>query len=176
MSNVLNRTTMPKDGCDHPVTLAGRSGLPLRVIMLLCAAAALAMGCAPEQTTTGPSGSASLARTAATPTVAVHPSQNLDPDGRTVTVIGTGYPANVTVQLAECTGFPAKCLALLDVPTDEHGRFVARVFVAFDFALLSPNPPAPTCSEPTQTGDLCFLDATATTGASSASVPLTFAR
>lgn len=180
MLDVLNRVRIPYDGSDHPVSPIRRSGLPQRLIRLLSAAIALAMlACAPEQTATAPSDRPNRARdadthTAANPTVAVNPSKNLDPSGRTVTVIGKGFPANVTVQLSECTGSPLMCLALMNVDTNKHGMFVSRVLLAFDFTVLVPFPP--TCSEPTFTGDECLLFATATSGASAAFEPITFSR
>jgi hypothetical protein len=180
MLNELNRVRIRDDGSDHPGSPIRRSGLPQRPVRLLSVAIALAMfACAPEQTTTAPYDRTNQARdadapTAANPTVAAQPSKNLDPSGRTVTVIGKGFPANVTVQLAECTGSPLMCQALMNVDTNEHGMFVSRVLLAFDFAVFVGF--GPTCSEPTFTGDECLLTAQATTGASSAFEPITFSR
>jgi len=140
----------------------------MRPNMVLSASLALALwACTSEQTTTEPSSSpnASLATAAAHsvgPTLAVHPSEKLDPDGRTVTVIGKGFPANVELQLAEATGSPLVGQALVNVHTNKHGNFVSRVLVAFDFSVLNPFPLVPTCSEPTFTGDACLLFATMT--------------
>jgi hypothetical protein len=110
-------------------------------------------------------------------TLNVHPSQNLDPNGRIVTVIGKGFPANATVQLAECTGTPLTCQALVDVSTDKHGMFVSRVLVAFYFSVLNPIHTTLTCSEPTFTGDECLLSAATTESPFvSASEPITFSQ
>ena len=134
---------------------------------VLSAGVALALwACTSEQAPTEPSSrpNASLATAAArgVPTLAVHPSKNLDPDGRTVTVIGKGFPANVELQLQEATGSPLVAQALVNVNTNQHGMFIARVLVAFDFSVLNPFPLVPTCSEPTFTGDECLLFATMT--------------
>jgi hypothetical protein len=90
------------------------------------------------------------------------PLKNLNPDGRTVTVIGKGFPANVELQLQEATGSPLVAQALVNVNTNQRGMFIARVLVAFDFTVLNPFPLVPTCSEPTFTGDECLLFATMT--------------
>jgi hypothetical protein len=180
MLDELKWVRIPCDGSDHPASPIGRSGRSQRLTRLLSAAIALAvLACASERTATEPSDKPNGARdadthAAADPTVAVHPSKNLDPSGRTVTVIGKGFPPNVTVQLAECTGSPLMCQALMNVDTNEHGMFVSRVLLAFDFTVFVPF--GPTCSEPTFTGDECLLFAQATSGASSAFEPITFSR
>jgi hypothetical protein len=180
MAGILNRIRILEDRFDHPVSLVGMSDLPLRLVAVLSAVILLGVfACASEQGTTEPSGSPRVARdagiySAANPSVAVNPSKNLDPDGRTVTMIGKGFPVDVTVQLSECTGSPLVCLVLLNVQTDKHGMFVSRILVAFDLTVIYPFPPVPTCSEPTFTGDACLLFAVATNGAPSAFDPITF--
>jgi hypothetical protein len=169
VSGEVNRISMAK----------GRSEVLRRLV-----SAGLVLGtlaCVSEQTTTEPSSSPSLAQAVATsvaavPAIAVHPSKNLDPKGRTVTVTGKGFPPNVSLQLAECTSFPLTCQALMDVTTSRRGTFVSRVLVAFDFTVLNLFPPVPTCSEPTFTGDRCLLFATATVGFASAFRPITFSQ
>lgn len=90
------------------------------------------------------------------PVLAAHPDNHLDPNGRLITVMGSGYPNNAPVQLSECTGTPLSCIVLADVTTNSKGRFVARVFVAFSFSVLDPFI-AGTCSEPTFSGDSCLI-------------------
>ena len=109
------------------------------------------------------------------PSVAVHPSRKLNPEGQLVTVIGKGVPSDITVQLAQCTGLPLKCQALVNVEANKHGMFITRVLVAFDFSVLNPFPQTPTCSEPTSTGETCLLFATPTSGSTGAAYePITF--
>jgi hypothetical protein len=166
--SVLDRIRVPTDGSVCPALLVGRNSLRL----VLGTSVALGMlACAAEQSPTEASGSPSYASaaTAAGPSVAVHPSKNLDPDGRTVTVIGKGFPASITVELSECTGFPLTCQVLSDVNTNGHGMFISRVLVAFDFTAINPFPPVPTCSAP------CSIYATVTTPPfASTFEPLTF--
>ena len=108
------------------------------------------------------------------PLLAVHPSEQLEPEGQLVTVIGKGFSPNIRVQLAQCTGLPLSCLVLADVDTNKHGRFVTRLRVAFDFSVLTPAPPTPTCSEPTFSGDRCLLFAVSWSSPQSAFTPLAF--
>ena len=96
---------------------------------------------------------AARAALAGGPELAVHPDHHIDPNGRMITVVGSGYPTNAPVQLAECTGTPLSCFVLAEVTTNSHGRFVARVLVAF---VLDPVTGG-TCSEPTFSGDPCLI-------------------
>jgi hypothetical protein len=144
----------------------------MRRTVLLSAGVSIALwACASEQVTTEPSSSPNRslvtvgARSVAEPTIAVHPSKNLEPDGGTVMVIGKGFPANVTVQLSECTpfsAFPLTCQVLSSTSTNEQGMFNARVLVALDLTVINPFPPVPTCAEPTATGVECLFFATVT--------------
>jgi hypothetical protein len=108
------------------------------------------------------------------PSIAVHPSDHLDPDGQWVTVIGKGFPPTSMVQLSQCTDLPLNCLVLMDVNTNEHGMFVTRLVVAFDFGVLTPFPPTPTCSEPTFSGDTCLLFAVSWSAPVAAFEPIAF--
>jgi hypothetical protein len=85
------------------------------------------------------------------PSLALGIESEVHPDGRTVTVIGESFPANVEIQLAECTGLPLACQALVNVNTSQRGMFIARALVAFDFTVLNPFSLVPTCSVPTFT-------------------------
>jgi hypothetical protein len=93
-------------------------------------------------------------------TLRVSPSRNIDPQGQLVTMVGTGFPADAEIQLAECTGTPLICHVLNGfVVTNKAGMFVTRRFVAYDLGLVHPFPATPTCSLPTFTGEDCFIDA-----------------
>jgi hypothetical protein len=109
-------------------------------------------------------------------TIAVHPSKRLDPAGQKVSVIGSGYPANTPVQVAQCTGTPLNCQALKDVITNPAGRFAARVVVAFNFSFFDPYSSL-TCSQPTFGGFDCLVDATEVVSPGlGAYAPIRFAR
>jgi probable HAF family extracellular repeat protein len=99
---VLNRIRMPKDGSDHPVSLVGRSRLPLRLITLLSAAMALAMSaCTSEETPTEPPESPGLARA----TVGTYTAVDLGTlPGGTVSVAVAINAAAQVVGLSATTG------------------------------------------------------------------------